>query len=166
MGSGKPIEDKVLRNAVAALGIKEGAELARLDRKAMSAYTQRQLFECAKRLQLKGVSKFSKDELAARIARELAARLASTTKDLPARKSSETPAEADLPEAVAEATPPAGDVADSMWSHKFEVREHGTDATPTTIPWSYDYDRVTGMAVDPDVGSHGRRDRARARGAG
>ncbi len=44
----------------------------------------------------------------------------------------------------------AGDGADSAWSHKFEVREHAKDDSPGTIPWSYAYDRVTGMAVDPD----------------
>src|ERR1039457_434037 len=57
MGSGKPIEDKVLGSAAAALGIKSSDELAKLDQKGLSGFTQRQLFECAKRLQLKGVSK-------------------------------------------------------------------------------------------------------------
>jgi hypothetical protein len=35
-------------------------------------------------------------------------------------------------------------------SHKFEVREPGKAEVPDTIPWSYGYDRVTAMAVDPD----------------
>ena len=68
MGSGKPIEDKVLGSAAAALGIKDGGALAGLDRNALASYTQRQLFECAKRLQLKGVAKLSKSELAVRVA--------------------------------------------------------------------------------------------------
>jgi hypothetical protein len=37
-----------------------------------------------------------------------------------------------------------------VWSHKFELRDTGKVAAPVTIPWSYGYDRVTGMAVDPD----------------
>jgi hypothetical protein len=150
MGSGKPIEDKVLSSAAAVLGINDNAALANLDRKSMSAYTQKQLFECAKRLQLKGVSKLSKDELAVRVASEFAARLASPAEDVATKKSSNALAEGDMPDAAEKAASTAGDGADSMWSHKFEVREHGTAEAPTTIPWSYDYDRVTGMAVDPD----------------
>jgi hypothetical protein len=49
------------------------------------------------------------------------------------------------PEGVA-----AGAVAEPVLSHKFEVREPARTEAPETIPWSYGYDRVTGMAVDPD----------------
>jgi hypothetical protein len=150
MGSGKPIEDKVLGSAAAALGIKSSDELAKLDQKGLSGFTQRQLFECAKRLQLKGVSKLSKDELAARVAGDFAARRAPVAQEPAAKTSRKTPAEGDLPAGVEKAPPAAGDGADSAWSHKFEVREHAKDESPGTIPWSYNYDRVTGMAVDPD----------------
>ena len=150
MVSAKPIEDKVLRGAAAALGIKDGAVLAGLDRKAMAAFTQRQLFECAKRLQLKGVSKLSKDELAARVASEIAARLAPAAPQPPAQNPGKAPGASDKPESTAKVAPAAGDGADSLWSHKFEVREHAKAESPATIPWSYGYDRVTGMAVDPD----------------
>lgn len=146
MGSGKPIEDKVLGSAAAALGIKSGEELAKLDVKGLAAYTQKQLFECAKRLDLKGVSKLSKNELAARVADEFDARRAPAA----AKKPAKAPAEAVLPALAAEAPISAGDGADSAWSHKFEVREHAKAEVPDTIPWSYGYERVTGMAVDPD----------------
>jgi len=33
---------------------------------------------------------------------------------------------------------------------KFELGSHGKAEEPRNIPWAYDYDRVTGMAVDPD----------------
>jgi hypothetical protein len=151
MGSSKPREDKVLSSAAAALGLKNGAELAKLDRKAMFSCTQRQLFECAKRLQLKGISKLSKDELAVRIASEVAARVAAPAEELSAKKASKAPAAGAMPEAVEKAAATADDRVDSMWSHKFEMREHDKAEVPTTIPWSYGYDRVTGMTVDPDV---------------
>src|ERR1039458_2808167 len=113
MGSGKPIEDKVLGSAAAALGIKSSDELAKLDQKGLSGFTQRQLFECAKRLQLKGVSKLSKDELAARVAGDFAARRAPVAQEPGAKKSRKTPAEGDLPAVVEKAPPAAGDGADS-----------------------------------------------------
>ena len=150
MGSGKPIEDKVLSSAAAALGIKSGEELAKLDSNGLASYTQKQLFECAKRLDLKGVSKLSKNELAARVASEFAARRAPAAEPVAAKKRPKTPSPDDLPAAVEKAPPSAGDGADSAWSHKFEVREHAKAEAPGTIPWSYAYDRVTGMPVDPD----------------
>jgi hypothetical protein len=150
MGSGKPIEDKVLSSAAAALGIKSGEDLAKLDVKGLAAYTQKQLFECAKRLDLKGVSKLSKNELAERVAGEFAARRAPAVQPTAAKKSTKSTAPADLPVVVEKTPPGAGDGADSAWSHKFEVREHAKAAEPGTIPWSYAYERVTGMAVDPD----------------
>jgi hypothetical protein len=160
MGSGKPIEDKVLVGAAAALGIKDIDVLAKLDRKAVAGFTQKQIFECAKRLQLKGVSKLSKEELAGRVADEITVRLrpaapiAAKAKkvvadegDLPAvvNKPDASPDQSDNSESVGH-----GDGGDSVWSHKFEVREHAKAEPPSTIPWSYGYDRVTGMAVDPD----------------
>jgi hypothetical protein len=143
MGSGKPIEDKALGSAAAALGIKDGGALAGLDANALAGYTQRQLFECAKRLQLKGVAKLSKTELAERVASEFAVRCSPAAA---ARRATSAAAAAPAEGAVTA----IGDGADSVWSHKFEVREPGKAETPTTIPWSYGYDRVTGMAVDPD----------------
>jgi hypothetical protein len=150
MGSGKPIEDKVLSSAAEALGIKSSDELEKLDRKGLSGFTQRQLFECAKRLQLKGVSKLGKDELAVRVAGDFAARLSPVGQEPAARKSTKTPAGGNLSAVVEKEAPAASDGADSAWSHKFEVREHSKDESPGTIPWSYAYERVTGMAVDPD----------------
>jgi len=150
MGSGKPTEDKVLSSAAAALGLKSGDELTKLDRKALSEYTQKQLFECAKRLDLKGVSKLSKNELAARVASEFSERRAPAAAAAPVKKTKKTPSPDDLPAPVTKAAASAGDGADSAWSHKFEVREHIKAAEPGSIPWSYSYDRVTGMAVDPD----------------
>ncbi len=97
MGSGKPTEDKVLSSAAAVLGIKSGDEVTKLDRKGLSGFTQKQLFECAKRLQLKGVSKLSKDELSARIAGDFAARRASAAEETAATKAKTTPAEGELP---------------------------------------------------------------------
>src|SRR5512133_3672261 len=146
MGSAKPTEDKVLGGAAAALGIKDGGKLGGLDAKALAGYTQKQLFDCAKHLQLKGVSKLSKIELAERVADDIAARLAPATAKAPAAKK-QTAVETQEPTDPS-ATP--GEVAEPVLSHKFEVREHGKTSAPETIPWSYGYDRVTGMAVDPD----------------
>ena len=139
MGSGKTTEDKGVTSAAAALGIKHTDELVKLDRKALAKFTQRQLFECAKRLQVKGVSKLSKDDLAGIVATQLADLL----RPAPQAKSSPQPTHGiDQPSTVVS--------VDTAWSHKFEVPDHGKEESPTTIPWSYGYDRVTGMAVDPE----------------
>jgi hypothetical protein len=140
MGSGKSIDDKVLMRAVAALGIKDTDELARLDRKALAGFTQKQLFECAKRLELKGISKLGKAELVDRVVGDLAARRG--PKAVP-----ESPKKTKL---EAASTPADAGAAAPAWSHKFEVRDSRKAAVPGTIPWSYGYDRVTAMAVDPD----------------
>jgi hypothetical protein len=144
MGSGKSIEDKVVGGAAAALGIKHVEELVRLDRASLARFTQKQLFECAKRLQLRGVSKLSKDDLAGAVAAELAARRepAAATTAAPEPK----PGAAERPAASADVVVGTG----TPWSHKFEVPDHGEEEAPATIPWSYAYDRVTGMAVDPE----------------
>jgi hypothetical protein len=140
-----PIEDKELGSAAAALGIKDRNQLATLDRDKLAAYTQRQLFECAKRLDLKGVSKLSKRELAERVAAEIVIRL--PPKGLPA-KAPQKAAPAAAPAVPAARLP--SEPAEPVLSHKFEMREAPKAETPTTIPWSYGYDRVTGMSVDPD----------------
>jgi hypothetical protein len=146
MGSGKSIEDKVVAGAVAALGIKHADDLARLDRTSLASFTQKQLFECAKRLQLKGVSKLSKDDLAGAVWNQLVA-LREPKADA-AASAEPTSGEAARKPMV---TSDAGVVSvDTTWSHKFEVPDHGKQEAPATIPWSYGYDRVTGMAVDPD----------------
>jgi hypothetical protein len=145
MGSGKPIEDKVLSGAAAALGIKSVEELAKLNKKLVAGFTQKQIFECAKRLQLKGVSKLSKDELSERVASEISARLKPA-----AGKAKSAPSVGKAQPVTVPAPAAAGDGGESAWSHKFEVPEHGKNEPTATIPWSYAYDRVTGMAVDPD----------------
>lgn len=149
MGSGKSIEDKVLGSAAAALGIKRAEDLGKIDRKGLLGFTQKQLFECAKRLQLKGVSKLSKDELATAIAEQVhtngeAGGAEAPVAKKPTGKAAESAPKVDL------GPPAAPGVDDTAWSHKFEVPDHGKQASPETIPWSYNYDRVTGMAVDPE----------------
>jgi hypothetical protein len=160
MGSGKTSEDKVLESAAAVLGIKNSAELVKLDRKDLAKFTQRQLFECAKRLLIKGVSKLSKDELADRVHgvfgafvhnQSSSAEPKLATPDVPVGARPTKTYDAVAAEAESEkAAASAGDGSDSVLSHKFEVREHGESSQTTTIPWSYGYDRVTGMAVDPE----------------
>jgi hypothetical protein len=111
MGTGKPSEDKVLESAAAALGIENSVELIKLDRKSLSRFTQRQLFECAKRLQLKGVSKLSKEELAFRVADEFSTRISPAPEARKAR-----PARGEqLPKVEGEKeSPDAGDGSDSV----------------------------------------------------
>ncbi len=143
-----PLEDKELGSAAAALGIKDRASLAKLDRAALAVFTQKQLFECAKRLQLKGISKLSKSELAARVAADLVGRLSPPAK--PVKAASQAAAKGEVAASAVGAMAVAGEGGEMVLSHKFEVRE-GAKAEPAeTIPWSYGYDRVTGMAVDPN----------------
>jgi hypothetical protein len=148
MGSGKPTEDKVLSSAALALGLKDSSHLAKLDLKALARFTQRQLFECAKRLQLKGSSKLSKGELAERVAEAIAAREAPSVSGSPVGKGRQPAVETAEPEALKAVK--EGDLPEPVLSHKFELGERGKSKAPETIPWSYGYDRVTGMAVDPD----------------
>ena len=140
-----PIEDKELGSAAAALGIKDGGALAKLDRNALAGYTQKQLFECAKRLQLKAISKLSKSELAGHIADALASRLAAQGKEGPAKAKP-----ADGGSSTVGGIAVTGEGGGSVLSHKFEMREAPKAQPGETIPWAYGYDRVTGMAVDPD----------------
>jgi hypothetical protein len=136
------MDDKVLASAAAALGIKHVDDLAKLDGKSLAGFTQRQLFQCAKRLQVKGVSKLSKDALAALVAGQVAT-LRESALDAKATVEQES---ADR-ERVAAST--VGSV-DAAWSHKFEVPDRGAQEPPESIPWSYGFDRMTGMAVDPE----------------
>jgi hypothetical protein len=141
MGSGKTTEDKGVTGAAAALGIKHTEELVKLDREALARFTQKQLFECAKRLQVKGVSKLSKDDLAGVVAAQLSVLL---------EPASDAKAGGEPAPVAPQPSPTAVVSVDTAWSHKFEVPDHGKEEAPSTIPWSYGYDRVTGMAVDPE----------------
>lgn len=143
MGSGKSTEDTLFVSAAAALGLKHVEELAKLDRKALAGFTQKQLFECAKRLQLKGISKLSKEQLAGAVAGEIAALAEPKASTARSGTNGGTP-KIDLGPAAAPGS------VETAWSHKFEIPDHGKEEEPATIPWSYGYDRVTGMAVDPD----------------
>ncbi len=142
MGAGQPTTpEKIIARAAAALGLADAEALLKLPRKDYARFTQKQLFECTRHLGLKGTSKLSKDQLAERILEELGA--------LQAPKAAPKPATPGGPvKAAAPAAEPEEDI--TQLSHKFELGARGKVEEPSTIPWSYGYDRVTGMAVDPD----------------
>ena len=180
-----------------------------LGRKGLSTYTQKQLLDCAKKLDLAGVAKLSKDDLVDRVAAAIKTLNNKIAKAVPAKPSvvekaapaakaaapAKPAAEKPAPEKVAakpvekpaeKAAPakapvktaakngkePNGKVTNGKevpapkpvnrnepdavaakaepLTHKFEVGAKGKADESTTIPWTYNYDRVTGMAVDPE----------------
>jgi len=140
MGSGQSSPEKAVALALEVLGLSDRAAFLKIGRQGLAKFTQHQLFECSKRLGQKGTSKLSKSALAERIWEELTGLLepektGAGKVDRPGNKTSESSLEVPEP-------PPI--------SHKFELGAHGRVAESRDIPWAYGYDRVTGMAVDPD----------------
>jgi hypothetical protein len=118
-----------LREVAALLGFPNAAALAELGLESLRRRTHRELLEVARRLGIVGLSRMTKDALAARLWESIG----KNGKTVPAAGGAETEVEEDAP-----------------LTHKFEVGEHGAAEEPRTIPWSYNMDRVTAMAVDPD----------------
>ena len=167
------------------------AGLAALRLDAVRKRTREQLLEVARRLELTGVSKLKRDELAARVLdglRELnrgkkaeaasprrpkakparpapagkvakagaepAPRAPASKKPAPARAA---PARKKAPPRVKAAPSPVAEVAaarsgeDPSATAKLDLGPAGRAEKPVEhIPWSYDHDRVTAAAVDPD----------------
>jgi hypothetical protein len=139
MGAGQSTSpEKTIARAAATLGLADADALLKLPRKDFARFTQKQLFECTKQLGLKGTSKLSKDQLTERILEEI--------NGLQAPKPVAKPSKAE--KATKGKGEPGEDV--TRLSHKFELGARGKVEEPNTIPWSYGYDRVTGMAVDPE----------------
>jgi hypothetical protein len=151
MGIGQSSQEKVVTRALGALGLSDPAAFLKTGREGLAKFTQHQLFECSKRLGQKGTSKLSKSALAERIWEELTTMLAPTRAERgdsapPAAKSKSLSAKS----ADKSADPSLEIPEPPPISHKFELGSHGKAEEPRNIPWAYDYDRVTGMAVDPD----------------
>jgi len=148
MGSGQSSQEKAVTRALGALGITDSAAFLKLGREGLAKCTQHQLFECSKRLGQKGTSKLSKSALAERIWEELVSLLE------PAKPAASKPAEkADKAgkRPGDKTTDPSLEIPEPPpISHKFELGAHGRVEESRDIPWAYGYDRVTGMAVDPD----------------
>ena len=154
MGSGQSSKEKALARALGALGLSDSAAFLKVGREGLAKFTHHQLFECSKRLGQKGTSKLSKSALAERIWEELKSLLEPAPGERGASNPTERPADKfGKPDQGAD-----GKTTDSSLevpepapiSHKFELGSHGTVEEPRDIPWTYGYDRVTGMAVDPD----------------
>jgi uncharacterized protein len=121
----------------ALLGVPDAAALGNLGLESLRRHTHRQLLEVARRLGIVGLSRMTKEALAAR----LWERLTQTT--APVKPEPSTASAATTVAEEGELDPPL--------THKFEVGEHGAATEePRTIPWSYDHDRLTAMPVDPD----------------
>ena len=148
MGSGQSSHEKPIARALEALGISDPAAFLKVGRTGLAKFTQHQLFECSKRLGQKGTSKLGKSALAERIWEEVTGLLQ------PARteKGAKSPAEkAPSGKAAGKTTDASVEVPEpAPISHKFELGSHGKAEEPRNIPWTYGYDRVTGMPVDPD----------------
>jgi hypothetical protein len=112
----------------ALLGVPDAAALAAMGLDSLRKRTHRELLEVARRLGIAGLSRMTKDALAIRLWESIG------------KDGTAEPPPAEEPERA----------EDSPLTHKFEVGEHGAAEEPRTIPWSYNMDRVTAMAVDPD----------------
>ena len=150
MGSGQSSQEKAISVALEVLGLSEPSAFLKFGREGLAKCTHHQLFECSKRLGHKGTSKLSKVALAERIWEEISKLIE------PARESGAGKPAAKS-EDKADRASGNGKVADTIeipepapLSHKFELGSHGAAEESRTIPWAYGYDRVTGMAVDPD----------------
>lgn len=122
-----------LREVAAVLGVPDAAALAGMGLESLRRHTHRELLEAARRLGIVGLSRMTKEALAAKLWESLA----KNGKPAPQKASAgeETPASEQ----------------DGPLTHKFELGEHGAATEePRTIPWSYGMDRVTAMPVDPD----------------
>jgi hypothetical protein len=151
MGSGQSSQEKAVTRALGALGLSDSAAFLKVGREGLAKFTHHQLFECSKRLGQKGTAKLSKSALAERIWDDLRSLL-----EPPSEKGGSNPAAADKTDklgkrADGKITDPSLEVPEpAPISHKFELGFHGTVEESRDIPWTYGYDRVTGMAVDPD----------------
>jgi hypothetical protein len=156
MGLGQSPNEKVVTRALEALGFSDPAAFLKIGREGLSKFTHHQLFECSRRLGQKGTSKLSKSALGERIWEELTSLLRPAQPKAekgargPAEKSAEKSSKGSS-KTVGETTDPSLEVPEpAPISHKFELGSHGTAEEPHNIPWAYGYDRVTGMAVDPN----------------
>jgi hypothetical protein len=152
MGLGQSLQEKAITRALGALGLPDSAAFLKIGRDGLAKFTHHQLFECSKRLGQKGTAKLGKSALAERIWEELTSLLGPDRGGKGA--STEKPVDkADRPGKGSDGktTDPSLEVPEpAPISHKFELGSHGTVEESRDIPWTYGYDRVTGMAVDPD----------------
>ncbi len=155
MGLGQSSNEKAAIRALGALGLSDAAAFLKIGRDGLARFTQHQLFECSKRLGQKGTSKLSKSALAERVWEELTSLLEPAR----AERGASSPADKSAERNGRPSAGTAGKTTDPLLelpepapiSHKFELGSHGKAEEPRNIPWAYDYDRVTGMAVDPDL---------------
>jgi hypothetical protein len=137
------IDEGSLAAVAALLGVPDAAALVEVRLESLQQRTHRQLLEASRKLGLSGVSRLTKDALAAKLGK--------TLPEL-ARNRPSTAVKAVGP--VLTRTEPAAEpepVPEPVLSHKFEVGKHGASKEePRTIPWSYGHDRVTAMPVDAD----------------
>jgi hypothetical protein len=105
------------------------------------------LLECAQRLQIAGVSKLGKDELAARIETALV-ELDSPNGHGISNGAARTASAAIEP--VSARAPENGSASARTFPTKFDLGPDAEVASmPKNIPWGYGVDRVTAMPVDP-----------------
>jgi hypothetical protein len=153
MGSGQTSTEKVAGLALKALGFSDPAEFLKAGHVGLAKLTHHQLFECSKRLGQKGTAKLAKVALAQRVWEDLSKLLSpgsASAKENGKAAGNPSP-KAKRAEEAAKAPDPAMEIPEpEPISHKFELGAHGQAEEPRNIPWAYGYDRVTGMAVDPD----------------
>ena len=129
-------ESRLTSEVLALVGLNPGTVLT--SDKAEAAFsraTKKQLLDCAQRLGMTGISKLSKEQLAARIQSALAGL------ELP----SSAPVDAAEPVVTTEVSR-AG-----TFPSKFDLgRTVETEAMPQNIPWGYGQNRMTAMVVDPE----------------
>ena len=136
------------------MGLSDAAFL-KMGRDGLSKFTHQQLFECSKRMGQKGTAKLSKTALADcvwdALDKVLSSRQAGAAGS-PGKPSKQAGAKAEAgpPDSLRTAASSLEIPEPEPISHKFELGTHGPAEEPRNIPWAYGYDRVTGMAVDPD----------------
>jgi hypothetical protein len=129
--------DELASQILALIG-HEAGESASSPGDLFARATKKQLLDCAAALGLKGVSKLSREDLAGRIEIAYAGLRG-------AAGANGAHALGDAPEVAA--SPTNGGVS---FPQKFDLGPSpDVEPMPTDIPWGYNQDRVTAMAVDP-----------------
>src|SRR3954453_16089968 len=134
------IDEGSLAEIAALLGVPDADALADVRTEVLRQRTHRQLLEVSKRLGLSGVSRLTKDALAAKLGKTLpeVARAQSPRQRKEPVSNGKAPARKETPRARGDRRPPQpqADEPTAVLSHKFESGQHGTAREePRTIPW-------------------------------
>ena len=145
MPESSPTTDDLVSEILALIGY-EGTARTSAPGDLIARASKKQLLDCAARLGLKGVSKLSREDLAGRIQVAFAGLQAVPVQGAGAGSVNDVGSVTD-----AGGTAPQTRNGGGSFPQKFDLGPgQEPEPMPKDIPWGYDQDRVTAMAVDPE----------------